>query len=374
MTRKLTLVISSLSSGGAQRVVTLLAKGFIERGYDITVITLSGKDTDFYRLPEGVSRLALGIMGVSPTPLHAVWNNLYRLLILRRAIQSTQPDVVISHLSTTNILTILSLIKTDHPIIVTEHCDSRMLSDGKVWEMLRHLTYPHASMVVSVSQGVDEGFDWLPKTKRAVIYNPLVIIEDAKYPISFPEGADPDKPWITSMGRLTHQKGFDFLLSAFRKVADKYPDWQLLILGQGELRPQLEDMAKNLGLSGRVIFPGAISNPFPVLRKSKLFVMSSRYEGFPMAHGEALACGLPVISTDCPSGPREIIRDGVDGILVPNEDVSALAAAMERLMSDEEERKHLAARAPEVTERFSLEKIMEKWEELIEVLIRERQK
>jgi GalNAc-alpha-(1->4)-GalNAc-alpha-(1->3)-diNAcBac-PP-undecaprenol alpha-1,4-N-acetyl-D-galactosaminyltransferase len=366
---KLTLVISSLSSGGAERVITLLSKGFIERGYDVTVITLSGKDTDFYQLPAGVSRLALGITNISPTPLHALWNNWYRLLTLRRAIQSTHPDVVISHLSTTNVLTILSLFQTSYPIIVTEHNDSKKLSLGKVWKMLRHLTYPYASMLVSVSQGVDEGFDWLSKTKRAVIYNPLVIIEDGKE-TDLPQAVDPNKLWITAMGRLIYQKGFDLLLSAFHQVADKYPDWQLVILGKGELRPQLENMAKNLGLSERVIFLGTIRNPFPVLRNSKLFVMSSRHEGFPMAHGEALACGLPVIATNCPSGVGEIIRDGIDGILVPNEDVSALATAMERLMSNEEERKRLAARAPEVSERFSLEKVMEMWETLISKIIK----
>lgn len=358
---RLTLVISALTGGGAERVLVLLTEGFLKKGYDVAVVTLSGIERDFYKLPDEVHRLALNILGNSSTPIDALWNNLYRLLILRRAIRSTQPDVVISFVDRANVLTLLALSKTSYLVFPTEHCDPVMNPCGKLWNSLRRMTYPHATKVVSVSQGIDSYFEWLPKTKRAVIYNPLILIEKEQSTI-IPKGADPDKPWIVAMGRLSYQKGFDILLSAFHQIADKYPNWQLLILGEGEVRSKLETLIENLGLSERVFLPGIISNPFPVLRKSKLFVMASRFEGFPMAHGEAMACGLPVISTDCPSGPREIIRDGVDGILVPNGDVSALAAAMERLIYDEKERLRLAARTPEVVERFSLEKVMGMWE------------
>jgi GalNAc-alpha-(1->4)-GalNAc-alpha-(1->3)-diNAcBac-PP-undecaprenol alpha-1,4-N-acetyl-D-galactosaminyltransferase len=368
---KITLVISSLSCGGAERVLVLLAKGFTERGYDVSVVTLYGKDIDFYKLPEGVSRLALAIMKKSPTLFHSLWNNLTRCLILRQGIKATQPDVVISFVTPTNILTLLSLIDTSYPVIVTEHCDPTVRSYGKIIKKLRSLIYPKAAQLVSVSKGVDAYFDWLPKRKKAVIYNPLVLIEDEQEQPDFLECFDPNKQWIVSMGRLTNQKGFDLLLSAFAKIANRYPDWNLLILGEGELRQQLEKIRDDLGLANRAILPGNISNPFPTLRRSQLFVMASRFEGFPMVHGEAMACGLPIISTDCPSGPREIIRNNLDGILVPNGDVSALATVMERLMSDPQERKRLATYAPEVTERFSLEKVMAEWQLLINEVIKE---
>jgi glycosyltransferase involved in cell wall biosynthesis len=368
---KITLVISSLSCGGAERVLVLLAKGFTERGYEVSVVTLSGKDTDFYKLPEGVSRLALAIMKKSPTPFHSLWNNLTRCLILRQEIQATQPDVVISFMTHINILTLLSLIKTSYPVIVTEHCDPTMSSYGKKIEKLRIFIYPKAAKLVSVSKGVDAYFDWLPKRKKSVIYNPLVLIENEQEQPDFLECFDPNKQWIVSMGRLNNQKGFDLLLSAFSKIADRYPDWNLLILGEGEIRQQLEKIRDDLGLANRAILPGNISNPFPTLRRAQLFVMASRFEGFPMVHGEAMACGLPIISTDCPSGPREIIRNSLDGILVPNGDVSALATAMERLMSDPQERKRLATYALEVTERFSLEKVMAEWQLLISEVIKE---
>ena len=370
---KITLVISTLTSGGAERVLVLLSKGFIERGHQVNVITFSDQSTDFYQLPVESSRLALGIMKQSSGLVGGFTNNLKRISILKQAIKSTDPDVVISFLRKTNILTILASKGEKYPVIGTEHNDVRVFSYGKFWETLRRWTYPNCSMIVSVSQGVDNSLDSLSKSKRAVIYNPIIIQNnEARDPL--PLDVDFTKNWIVSMGRLNEQKGFDLLLKAFQKVAFEHPNWQLLILGKGELREQLEQIRDNLRLSGRVVFTGALENPFYVLKKAKLFVMASRHEGFPLALGEALACGLPVISTDCPSGPKEMIRHNVDGLLVANHDVSALATAIESLISNEQERQRLATKAPEVIERFGIDKIVKEWETLIQKLVAEKTK
>ncbi len=367
--RKITLVVSSLKCGGAERVAVMLAQGFIDRGHQVSVVTLAAKETDFYQLPKEAERVALGVMKASPTPLHAVRNNLQRFLALRRAIQVINPDLVISFVARENILTLVSLGQTNYPVIVTEHNNQRFRSCGQPWSQIRRLVYPWAAQVVSVSEGVNSYFNWLPQTKKSVIYNPFVTPQNTEELLNLPPGVNPEKQWITAMGRLIEQKGFDILLTAFAKIAYRYPSWQLLILGEGELREKLAKLQKHLGLNNRVIFTGVINNPFSLLSRSQFFVMSSRFEGFPMAHGEALACGLPVIATDCPSGPQEIIRDGIDGILVPNEDVDALAEAMEKLMTNEEMRTDLAARATEVTQRFSLEKVMQDWEQLFATIL-----
>ena len=369
---RITLVISSLSCGGAERVLVLLAKRFIEREYQVSLVTLADKNTDFYQLPSSVKRLSLDIMGQSGNIFEAIKSNFKRIVNLRKAIQSTQPDLVISFLRLTNVITILALLGVNYPVVVTEHNNARIFSYGKFWETLRRLTYPWSSIVVSVSKGVDKALEPLSKHKRAVIYNPIIIQENEAKSDQLPTTADPTKNWIVSMGRLKKQKGFDLLLPAFHKVSQQYPDWQLLILGQGELREQLENMRDNLGLSSQVIFTGSLRNPFKILRQAKIFVMASRNEGFPMAHGEALACGLPVIATDCPSGPREMIRHNIDGLLVPNQDISALATAMKYLMSYEHERQRLAAKTMEVTERFNIDKIMTKWEILIQKLLEKK--
>lgn len=370
---KITLVISSLYAGGAERVLVLLAQGFLNKGYEVSVVTLSGREQDSYTLPSQVHRLALNVVGSSPTPVHALSHNLYRLWMLRQAVQSTKPDVVISFLDRTNVLTLIALTKTGYPVIATEHCVPSMIPMGAWWNWLRFFTYPHTAKIVSVSRGVDQDFEWLPRAKRAVIYNPLLPIEDTPEVIQLPEGADPAKKWVIAMGRLSYVKGFDILLSAFSKIAKIYSDWQLLILGEGEHRIELETLRDRLGLRQQVILAGHIRNPFPLLKFSNLFVLSSRSEGFGNVLIEAMACGLPVISTDCPYGPREIICDGVDGILVPTEDVSALAVSMARLMADEEERKRLATYALQATERFALEKIIDVWDGLLLQIVKEKQ-
>lgn len=369
----ITLVISSLSCGGGERALVLLAEGLADLQHQVTIITLADKSNDFYKLPSNVSRIELGIMGESSNLIEAVENNIERISTLRKAIDSTEPDVVVSSLRVTNVSVILALLGKKYPIIVTEQNDVKVFSYGLVWETLRRLTYPLASKVVSVSKGVDQGIDLLPLNKRVVIYNPITVKDDQTTPTLPPE-VDANKNWIVSMGRLTPQKGHDLLLSAFHQLANQHPDWQLLILGRGELREQLEKMRDDLGLSGQVVFTGALTNPFAVLKQAKIFVMASRSEGFPLAHGEALASGLPVIATDCPSGPREMIRHDIDGLLVTNQDVSALATAMESLISDQQKRQQLAARAPEVVERFGQDKIVAEWETLMHKLVEEKTK
>jgi len=362
------LLIPTLSCGGAERVLVSMAQGFKEQGYRVSVITLGDKDNDFYVLPQGIERYALDVMGASQNWQEAILGNWNRIKAIRAVVKHIEPDVVISFLRITNVTTILALLGSGVPLVVTEHNDSQTFSYGLLWETLRKLTYPFCAQVVSVSKGVENALGISSSSKKSVIYNPI-IIPDLEDEPELPFAFDSNKKYLVSMGRLTHQKGFDLLLKSFQKVAHKNSDWQLLILGDGALKSELQSMSAELGLKDRVIFTGSLRNPFQVLRKSQFFVMASRNEGFPMAHGEALGCGLPVIATDCPSGPSEMIRHNVDGILVPNGDVDALSLAIEQLIDNESQRKELASRAKEVTERFGLDSIINDWNVLIHKLI-----
>jgi GalNAc-alpha-(1->4)-GalNAc-alpha-(1->3)-diNAcBac-PP-undecaprenol alpha-1,4-N-acetyl-D-galactosaminyltransferase len=365
---RIALLCHSLRCGGAERALVLLAQGLSDRGHDVSVITLDDPQTDFYELSPSIKRISLDVSNCSTNIFQASIGNLSRLYYLRKTIPYLQPDVVISFMHVTNILTILALLGTRHKVIINEQ-NNPVALDSKPWQILRRLTYPLAAKLVSVSDGVDVGFNWLSKRQRRVIYNPLTPTADRPTAIELPPGADSSKKWVVAVGRLVEQKNFSLLLSAFQRIADRHLDWQLLIFGEGELRSQLEQQRDELGLSGKVLLPGITANPFAIYERAELYAMSSLWEGLPAVLFEALSCGLPVVSTDCPSGPREIIRDGVDGILVPSGDLVALSEAMDLLMSDDRKRQALSDRAQEAKERFSLTKIVAQWEELIQELI-----
>jgi GalNAc-alpha-(1->4)-GalNAc-alpha-(1->3)-diNAcBac-PP-undecaprenol alpha-1,4-N-acetyl-D-galactosaminyltransferase len=155
------------------------------------------------------------------------------------------------------------------------------------------------------------------------------------------------------------------LIAAFANVAPAFPDWRLVIAGDGVERPALEALVADLGLSDRVSLPGVV-DATAHLADADLFVLSSRYEGFPNVLMEAMAAGLPVIAFDCQSGPSEVIRDGVDGLLVPPGDATALAVRMGQLMDDPDTRQRLGAAAPDVVHRFGIERVMGMWEDLVD--------
>jgi glycosyltransferase involved in cell wall biosynthesis len=284
---------------------------------------------------------------------------------LRRAISETQPDIVISFMDRTNVRTLLATRGLGCPVVVCEQTDPALFDIGHTWKLLRRVVYPFADTLVCPMRQSLARFQAMTRVRGVVIPNPIAVPPDLVPPARRLQGSSKERV-LLAMGRLVPQKGFDLLLSAFSTIAQHHPAWKLDILGEGPLLGELQEQAKSLNLEDRVHFCGAVADPFSKLFAADLFVFSSRFEGFGMALAEAMACGLPAVSFDCPEGPASIIRDGVDGVLVPAEDVGALAAALDRLMRDPQERQRLAARAPEVRQRFSVESVLPLWQEIFD--------
>jgi GalNAc-alpha-(1->4)-GalNAc-alpha-(1->3)-diNAcBac-PP-undecaprenol alpha-1,4-N-acetyl-D-galactosaminyltransferase len=297
---------------------------------------------------------------------------------VRRAILRHRPDAVLSFLNQVNVVTLLATRGLDVPVVVSERSDPGSIPVP--WPGLRRWTYRRARWVVAQTPEAAAYFDD-PRIRTTVIGNPVApapaaaIARGASGASVGDSTADAESNgagaggarrfWITAVGRLEVLKGFDLLLEAFARIAASHPYWSLRIVGDGPDRDAFISQAAALGVAERVEFAGRAANVFPLLAAADLYVLPSRTEGFPNALGEAMAMGLPVIAFDCPHGPRALIRHGVDGLLAPAEDVAGLAAAMDRLIANPAERAALAARAPEVVERYSETAIMNRWEELL---------
>lgn len=363
---RLTLVIPSLYSGGAERVLSIMANYWATKGWKITLLTFFGNQPPFYHLDSRINYIPLHIARDSSNLIAAVKNNLYRIYKLRLAITASNPDIVISFMSEANVTTLLATRGLNVSVLVSERNNPEIrLSKSSIWLKLRQMTYPFAERVIVQTQRALNYFASNLQPSICVIPNPVLLPTNKSSKPQELFNKLPGQKLLITVGRLESQKGFDLLLQAFANLKDYFPEWQLIILGEGILHLYLKDLCHQLQLNSRVYFLGRVKNIYEFLQEADIYVMSSRFEGFPNALCEAMASGLPVISTDCPNGPREIIRDGIDGLLVPNEDVLALTAAMKLLMSDEEKRKRLAINALDITERFSIDKIMEMWEVIV---------
>jgi len=359
-----TMIIASLGGGGAERVLTSMVNYWVERGWKIRLLTLDdGRTAPAYHVDSRVSHDPLDLDMISQNALQSIWNSLRRVWIIRKALRRSPTDIIISFMDRVNILTLIAALGLRTPVIVAERAAPGKDDLDSLSSRLRQLTFPWAHKIIVQTEGARGFFDRSLDSKLEVIPNPVV-----KPPIR-DNASRSGLLRLIAMGRFTSEKQFELLLDAFARVSPLHTDWRLTIYGEGPLRGALETQRERLGLVDFVEMPGHVQDVFGAMQASDLFVLTSRYEGFPNVLCEAMACGLPVISTDCPYGPCEIIRNGVDGLLVPPSDLEALSAALDKLMGDEAERRRLASRASEIVDRLSQESIMRRWEQVVEEIV-----
>jgi len=279
------------------------------------------------------------------------------IAMVRHAILATSPDLVVSHIDMTNIRTIAALSETVVPLIACEHTDTTRVSIGR-WQSARKSLYGSAAAVVAPHPTIA---NWLAQggARAHAIPNPLVA------PRTIPPRHDRNRRRLISLTRLSPEKRPALMVRAFASIAGEFPEWDLEIYGNGPLSAPLAGLAKDLA-PGRIQLHGFVNDAYAILGGADLFVSSSWVEGFGNGIWEALACGVPVVATECGAPVRSLVRDGIDGLIVRRNGISALAASLGSLMGDDNRRQTFAARAPEVVNRFPAESSLALWEKLIE--------
>lgn len=356
-----------MQSGGAERVAALLCNRWADQGHDVMLLpTFSGRGECFYTLHEAVKLeyLADRVGGTKKGAVKAIC----RFLSLRRIIRATHPDVVVSFLSHVNVITLLAALGLKVPVVVAERIYPPAMKLAWHWEWLRKITYPLANTVVMQTK---QGLDWLhkscPKASGQVIANPIVYPLPIGEPRLMPEAwLKPNRHLLLAVGRLEPQKQFSDLIFSFSRLSVAFPNWDLVILGEGSERRHLKFLISKMGLEDRVLLPGRAGNIADWYSQADLYVMSSRFEGFPNVLLEAMAYSLPAVSFDCNTGPRDIIRHEVDGLLVPVEDgQEGLTDSLNKLMLDDALRARMGSQAASVRNRFSMVYIGASWDEVI---------
>ena len=364
--KKVFFVLHYLAGGGTERVVVRILHSLDRTRFHPFLVLFEKKGVYLKELPRDVRIFDLDRYGSGGR-----FGWIYRFAKL---IRKENPDVLFSFLWFVNMVTIVARIlsRVRCRLIISERVSISEAREGFLEDILRRagilFLYPLADRIVPNSETMRKqmvGRTGLSATKVVTIPNPVDVdrieakAREEKATISERNSL----PLVIGMGRLTPQKGFDLLI---RSMTFSRLPFRLMLIGEGDGHGRLQELSLTLGLAERVVFTGFQSNPYPFLASSTVFALSSRFEGFPNALVEAMTLGIPCVSTRCPTGPEEIITDGIDGLLVPMEDPRALAGAIDRLLGDETLRKRVGSAGKERVREFDVSRIVRRIESLIE--------
>ncbi len=336
-----------------------LASRLYSRGHRLVLVTLDDAAADRYQVDPNVRRISLDMMGDSHGLLQKLSHNRARMKAIERVLVEEHPDAVLSFCDRTNITVLLASRRLKIPVIISERSDPAKQRLGFLWELARRKAYPGASRIIALTETSARHLASLNSYPIKVIPSAV----DVPPSSSDRELASQEK-LIIGVGRLEYEKGFDRLIQAFAAATVDHPDWSLRILGEGSASSELQEIAFELEVNDRVQLPGWVHPVWPELCRATIFALPSRYEGFPSALLEAMAAGVPSISVDCESGPREIIRHERNGLLVRNS-VDELAEGIRRLIEDAELREMIGEEGKCVVDEYGWENMVDAYESVL---------
>lgn len=394
--KKLNLFIGTLSNGGAERVVSNLSM-CLDKSIEKNILMFGKKSRVDYPY---IGKLIYLDRNEHINIFNKIKNIFLRILSIIKIKKNNRDTITISFLEYPNLINVLTFKSGKTVISVRNHMSTKHIKGikSKLWNASIKYLYPKADLIVSVSKEIKrdliENYK-IKENKIKVIYNSYdidSIQEKSKESIEDQYKAIFDNPVVITVGRLDKQKGQWHIIRAFSKIKQEIPNAKLVILGEGELGPYLKELASDFKIRDDVHFLGFQQNPFKYIARSRIFVMSSFHEGFPNALAEAMACGLPVISSDCKSGPREILapnefevekmdydlKIGRYGVLLPvcdgnkygvNDDITKEEVAMTRaiinLLEDEDRWNYFSKQSLKRIQDFHIVNIIKEWESLI---------
>ena len=349
---RVAVVAHNLTAGGAERVVARLLNSWAESGVNCSLV-LTEKTKHFYTVPGNVN-----IYEVEENSKNPLINKWRRFKKVRDILTDIYPDVVLSMPEEIGIYVLAAMKGTKIPVVVSERNNPWKMPDKPITRLMRILTYPSAAALIFQTKKARSFFPRKQRKKGWILPNPLDI---SALPEPIEPGAEREKI-IYSVGRLEKQKNFFCLVDAFEIFHRRYPLYRLVIFGEGTQREALQEYITGKGLKKSVFMPGTVKDPMKIVKNGTAFVLSSDYEGMPNALIEALACGVPCIATDCPSGgPNELIDDGVNGFLVPVGDYRKIAEDLERIISEREKTENICREAIKLRSKFDSQVVCPQW-------------
>jgi len=357
--KRIAFIVNSLSPGGAERVISTLANGLVDY-YDVSIIIFF-KGESFYFLDDKIDFDYCFEEMITPSGLLESLKFNYKLYRkLKRILKEKDIKVAIGFMPIANVLTVAVSKRIGIPCIISERNNPENYNLSFFWKYTRKYLYKYTN-ILTVQTNLIKGScaKIVPKEKIVILPNPIAVELTNKR-----NNKEKKENIVLSVGRLNKQKNQTMLVEAFAEANNK--NWKLYIVGEGEERPVVEKLITKLGLNNKISLLGLQSNVHEYYNKSKIFAFSSDYEGFPNALIEAMHFGLPSISTNCPSGPSELIQHNENGFLTPVGDKEEFSKYLNELMHSENLREKFSERAKEVTNQFMATNVIDSWKKNID--------